>query len=127
MHASNEALLAKQAWRLVRRPGSLCARVLKAKYYLEGSLMDTVFTSAASLVWRGIEYGLELFKKKVIWRDGNGKSIQICRDNWVPWQSDLSIHSMKNRSRLRWVNQLLLPHSNEWNKQLTDNLFVLQF
>ena len=113
----NQALLAKQAWRLVQRPDSLYARVLKAKYYPKGNLLGTVFTSDGSPVWRGIEYGLELLKKRVVWRVGNGKSIQILRDNWIPRQSGLSIQSMKTRSRLRWVNQLLLPHSNDWTSR----------
>ena len=86
-------------------------------------MLDTVFTSDGSPVWHGIEYGLELLKKGVVWRLGNGKSIQILRDNWIPRQSGLSIQSMKTRSRLRWVNQLLLPHSNDWNKQIIDKLF----
>jgi hypothetical protein len=29
----NQALLARQAWRLIDNPGSLCARVVKAMYY----------------------------------------------------------------------------------------------
>lgn len=48
----NQALLARQAWRLLVNPDSLCARVLKAKYYSNGSLVDTSFGGSASPVWR---------------------------------------------------------------------------
>lgn len=70
MHLFNIALLAKQSWRLLPNPDSLCARVIKSKYYPHGNLLDTVFTADASPVWRGIEAGLELLKKGVIWRVG---------------------------------------------------------
>lgn len=43
MQTFNQALLGRQAWCLVDNPASLCARVLKAKYYPNGSLVDTVF------------------------------------------------------------------------------------
>ena len=39
----NQALLARQAWRLIQFPESLCAQVLRAKYYPDGSILDTVF------------------------------------------------------------------------------------
>jgi hypothetical protein len=44
MRVFNQALLARQAWRLIQRPDSLCARVLRAKYYPQGNLIDTVFS-----------------------------------------------------------------------------------
>ena len=62
----NDAMLAKQAWRLLVDPESLCARVLKSKYYPNGNLLDTVFASDASPVWRAIEFGLELLKTGII-------------------------------------------------------------
>lgn len=65
MRAFNQALLAKQAWRLLISPDSLCARLLRAKYYPNGNLVDMVFPSNSSAVWKGIEYGLELVGKKV--------------------------------------------------------------
>jgi hypothetical protein len=43
----NQALLARQAWRLVYFPDSLCARVLKAKYFPQGNLLDTITASDA--------------------------------------------------------------------------------
>jgi hypothetical protein len=84
MRMFNQALLARQAWRLIKNPESLCAQVLRAKYYPNGNLIDTVFTGNASSTWHAIEYGLELLKKGVIWRIGNGTSVRIWRDPWIP-------------------------------------------
>jgi hypothetical protein len=69
----NQALLARQAWRLIQNPGSLCARVLKAKYFPHGDILDTVFASDASPAWRGVEFGLELLRKGIIKRIGDGR------------------------------------------------------
>jgi hypothetical protein len=44
MRLLNQALLARQAWHLINFPNTLCAQILKAKYYPNGSLLDTVFT-----------------------------------------------------------------------------------
>jgi hypothetical protein len=59
----NQALLARQAWRLIQFPDSLCAQLLKAKYYPNGNLIDTVFTGNASSTWLAIEHGLQLLKR----------------------------------------------------------------
>jgi hypothetical protein len=72
MRLFNQALLARQVWRLIQFPDSICARLLKAKYYLRGELIDTAFLSDALPTWKGIEHGLELVKKGVIWRVGPG-------------------------------------------------------
>lgn len=73
----NQALLANQAWRLIHRPESLCACLIKSKYYSYGDLLDTAPDSVASPTWRAIEHGLELLKKGIIKRIGDGESTQI--------------------------------------------------
>jgi hypothetical protein len=60
MSCFNQALLARQAWRLIQFPDSLCARVLKAKYYPNRDLVDTAFPSEVSVTWREIVHGLDL-------------------------------------------------------------------
>jgi hypothetical protein len=63
MNLFNQALLARLAWRLIQNPESLFARVLKARYYPQGNLLGTVFTTDPSPVWKGIEFGVELLTK----------------------------------------------------------------
>ena len=123
MKLFNQALLARQAWRLIQRPDSLCARVLKSKYYPHGELIDTVFASEASPVWRGIEYGLELLKAGLVWRIGHGRKVNIQRDNWIPRKEGLKPASFIRRSRLRWVNQLLRAACTGWDTEKVHQLF----
>jgi hypothetical protein len=96
----NQALLARKAWRLLIKPESLCARVLKAKYYPNGRLEDTVFSTNASSTWQAISHGLDLLKKGLVWRVGNGQSIRIWRDSWIPRPHSYKLVSPKRRGRL---------------------------
>jgi hypothetical protein len=80
----NQALLAKQVWRLIVFPDSLCARLLKAKYYPNGDLLDTAFPSKTSPTWKALMHGLELLKKGAIWRVADGSKIKIWHHQWIP-------------------------------------------
>ena len=66
----NQALLAHQAWRLLIKPNSLCAQVLKARYYHDGRLEGTVFSGNASPTWQATPYGLEILNKGIVWHVG---------------------------------------------------------
>jgi hypothetical protein len=81
MRLFNQALLAHQA---MLYPDNLCARVLRAKYFHQGNLLDMAPASEASNTWRAIEYGVELLRCGAIYRVGDGESIRIWRDNWIP-------------------------------------------
>jgi hypothetical protein len=83
MRLFNQALLSHQDWRLIQYPNTLCAHLLKAKYYPFGSLIDTIFTGNGSSTWTAIEYGLQLLKQGVIWCVGNGSQIRAWRDPWM--------------------------------------------
>jgi hypothetical protein len=124
MHLFNKALLDRHAWRLIQKPDSLCAKVLKAKYFPHGNIIDTVFSSDPSPVWKGVEFGLELLKMGIINRIGDGKDTQIMRDQWLPRASGLKITALKKNSRKRWVNQLIIEGDRRWNEPLLRELFL---
>ncbi|EEC68215.1 hypothetical protein OsI_36204 [Oryza sativa Indica Group] len=106
----NQALLARQAWRLLEFLDSLCARVLKAKYYPNGTLVDTTFGGTASPSWKGVEHGLELLK--LVWRIGNGKSVHIWRDPWILREFSRKPVTVKGNCRLRWVSELITENGS---------------
>jgi hypothetical protein len=119
----NQALLARQAWRLLNKPESLCARLLKAKYYPHGNLLETVFPKDTSQSWKGVEHGLDLIKRGVIWRVGNGEKIQIWRDNWIRRNGSLKITGKKKNTRIKRVKELFGNGTNGWNEDLVNSLF----
>uniref|UniRef100_A0A453CB40 Reverse transcriptase domain-containing protein n=1 Tax=Aegilops tauschii subsp. strangulata TaxID=200361 RepID=A0A453CB40_AEGTS len=119
----NQALLARQAWRLLTKLDSLCAQVLKARYYPMGKLEDTIFTGNASPSWQAISYGLELLKKGLVWRVGNGRSIRVWRDNWIPGPFSYKPISPQGRCRIRFVSDLL-NQNGSWNYGLLNEYFV---
>lgn len=67
---------------MLTRLDSLCARVLKAKYYPKGSLEEAVFASNVLSTGHAIHHELDLLKKGLIWCNGNVKQVSIWRDPW---------------------------------------------
>jgi hypothetical protein len=86
-------------------PESLCARLLKGKYYANWELVDMVFPTDVSQTWRSIACGLELLKKGIIWRVGLGSKIQNWRDLWIEQGPSRMLSLKHGRSWLRWVSQ----------------------
>jgi hypothetical protein len=99
---------------------------MKAIYFPRGNIIDTVFRAEASPMWHGIEHGLELLKKGIIWRIGDGKNIRIWRDNWLPRNFALKPQQGKTRCRYRRVEQLVDNISGTWNHDLVQKIFYHQ-
>jgi hypothetical protein len=84
LHCFNQAMLAKQCWRLLSDLDSLCAQVLRAKYYPDGDLINATLKKGSSFTWQSIMSGLKTFKRGCIWRPGSGSTINIWSDMWIP-------------------------------------------
>lgn len=54
IHNFNIAMLSRQVWRSTQRPDSLCSRVLRAKYFPEGNIMEAQAADGISYAWRSL-------------------------------------------------------------------------
>ena len=83
LHLFNLAMLAQQGWRLIVELDSLCAQVLRAKYYPNGDLLGVKEKSGISYSWRSLIRGLKALNNGLIWRVGDGTNINIWTDPWI--------------------------------------------
>jgi hypothetical protein len=67
MKLFNQAMLARQCWRLLTDPKSLCAKVLKSRYFPNGSFLDSTITRSCSFTWRNLMFGKDLLIKGIMW------------------------------------------------------------
>jgi hypothetical protein len=80
----NQAMLGRQCWRLITDPSSLCARVLKGRYFPNCEVWEAKQPRAASFTWRSICFGMKLVLKGVRWNVGDGSRIKLMTDYWIP-------------------------------------------
>ncbi|KAL0011121.1 hypothetical protein SO802_006229 [Lithocarpus litseifolius] len=79
----NDAMIAKQVWRLMDNKSSLFHRFFKAKFFPNGSILDAK-EGNGSFAWKSILKGREVIKNGVQWRVGNGSLIRIYHYSWLP-------------------------------------------
>jgi hypothetical protein len=117
------AMLAKQVWRMLTNPDSLCAKVLKAKYFPTTSILQVVPSSGMSYTWRSILKGLELLREGVIWRIGDGNNINIWSDPWLARDGTRRPMRPKGSCPLNMVSELIDESTGRWNEPLVKNTF----
>jgi hypothetical protein len=96
-------MLGKQGWRLLTEPSSLCARVLKGRYFPDSDFLATGKPRSSSFTWRSILFGRDLLLRGIRWglgyRTGRwGEEVSIVKDN---------------------ASAPVLPQEEKWNRQNT--------
>lgn len=80
----NQALLAKQVWRLHVESSSLLHSVLKARYFKHHDVIEAYRGYDPSYSWRSLWGAKSLLLEGLRWRVGNGTNINVWCNNWLP-------------------------------------------
>lgn len=113
----NQALLAKQGWRLLCDQNYLVARVLKGKYFKNSSFRAGW---RPSFVWRSILWGRDLLCKGIRWRLYSG-SIMRTRGFLFRLPSDPFTRNLGNNAK---VEDIILG-SGGWDRGKISKIFFL--
>jgi hypothetical protein len=125
LRAFNEALLAKQGWRLITHPNSLAAKVLKAKYYPHDHFLKAKPKHQMSYTWRSIMQASWVLKKGCYWSVGSGNTIDIWEDNWIHQKGSSSTWSTRPEANVYTkVKDLMKTNSNDWEVEIVKKLFI---
>ena len=120
----NDAMLAKQVWRLLKDQNPLFFRVFKAKYFPRGSIFEAQVVGG-SYAWQSILKVRRVISKGMRWRIGDGKSTSIYNDNWLPGRGSAKVVSphaptLEGAQVAAFIN----PDSMTWNQNMLQQHFL---
>lgn len=104
-------------------PNSLCARLLLARYCLNGDIMIVQEGPGISYSWRNIIRGIQALKNGIIWRVGDGEWIRIWEDPWIPRGQMRRPITPRGAILLTKVSELIDPITGSWDIQLLNDVF----
>jgi hypothetical protein len=123
LHCFNLAMLAKQYWRLIAEPDSLCAKVLRAKYFPSSDILNCQLKKGSSYTWQSIWAGIQPFKRGYMWRVGDGSQINIWDDPWVPCSPNRKIATRRGNIVYNKVSELIDVETGRWDEELIRESF----
>ena len=124
LKAFNLAMLSKQGWRMIQESDSLLYWCFKVRYFPQTSFLEAVESPNISYVWKSMLAALPILKSGHCWRVGNGCSIRVQGDKWIPNFPSNRILHLPNDDVEGWVVADLIDHElHEWRIDVAMTLF----
>ena len=106
------------------KPDSLCAKVLRGKYYHQHEFMEEGRKRNASHVWRAILHGREALCKGLIKRVSDGSTIRAFSDPWI----SSNVHGRplykKPDANITMVDELIDTDLMCWSEDKLERNFI---
>jgi hypothetical protein len=120
----NNAMIAKQGWRIMNNPDSLLARVLKARYFPNSSLFNADLGYNPSYSWKSLWLSMEVLKKGCRWLFGEGNKVKVMGEPWLRGREGRWMNSPQSEEIYNlYVNQLMVEGEKRWDIDKIQSLF----
>jgi hypothetical protein len=109
---------------ILQNPDLLVARILKAKYFPHGSIMDANVGRRPSYAWQSIIFAKLVIDHGTIWRIGDGENVRVWKDCWIPYPTSFSVQTPINTTPAEArVSELIDQDNNVWNSTVVKDIF----
>lgn len=111
--------------------GVLLGRIFKTRYFPRSNFADAKVGFAPSFSWRSIMSAEDIAVNGFRWQIGNGKSVRIQKDNWLPgfsggkgisqvtfFQADVRVDILIDPNTKQWRKDLVTSNSSEHDAKL---------
>ncbi|KAF7144028.1 hypothetical protein RHSIM_Rhsim05G0209000 [Rhododendron simsii] len=120
----NQALLAKQGWRLISGASSLFRQIFKGRYFPHTSFRHVKASNTASWAWKSIVWARELIDKGWRWQVRSRKEIHVWEDPWLSKNTDFRIdRTTPRREEIKRVANLIDSDTKSWKVSLMRETF----
>jgi hypothetical protein len=119
----SKAMLGRRCYRLLTDQSTLCARVLKARYFPNCDFWEATCPGSSSYTWRSILVGRDLLKQGVRWGIGKGKATKIMSDSWIPEVPPCTIRTLVPLMLDQTVDTLMTDDAKSFDAELVHNIF----
>uniref|UniRef100_A0A2N9EX34 RNase H type-1 domain-containing protein n=1 Tax=Fagus sylvatica TaxID=28930 RepID=A0A2N9EX34_FAGSY len=109
---------------MLQQPDSLVSRVYKAKYYPRGDFMEAGAGNRPSYALRSILSARSVLKMGMQWHIGDGNSVRITEDSWLPFSfsnTPLSVRNIVDKNER--VSILINAVTHSWDVDIVQDLF----
>ncbi|GAA0174291.1 hypothetical protein LIER_27713 [Lithospermum erythrorhizon] len=90
------------------------ALLAKQGYFWHSSFLNAKVGSRPSFGWRSLLEGRKVLLKGTRWRVGDGRSIDMWKEQWLPRVSDFFLRGERG-DKPKWVSQLI--QGGEWSRE----------
>ncbi|XP_019168807.1 PREDICTED: uncharacterized protein LOC109164714 [Ipomoea nil] len=120
----NLAMLGKQGWNFLTKPDALVTKVFKARYFPNCSFLEAKRGSNPSFVWSSIWESQTVLEKGLRWRVGNGESIRVWGDPWLPDELNPCIETpIQHYLENPFVRSLMCVNTSQWHLGVVRDIF----
>ncbi|KAL8112547.1 hypothetical protein AgCh_020026 [Apium graveolens] len=119
----NLAMLGKQCWRLIINPTNLVARIYKARYFKDSSLLEARLGNNPSFIWRSLLEARDVVLAGSRWRVGPGSEINIVGQPWLRSTDNAFITTDSPSIINQSVSSLMCIGTRTWDWDVISDIF----